>query len=818
MGAQVVDQIEAEMIYCPLCGTANRHGSKYCNECGDKFDLSMQVECPRCGALNPIADALCNECGEQLPLSPLVEVTHAQRAKKDSLPASVKDGSGTPAWLEDLPPPLAGETPSVTEMETGNWETAGAGLPEPRTLSEGSNLLAGIQDPLQVGELLAQPPSAAIARSSSTERSFQDARASGAKALAAHHFSEILTAPAGAAMGIDAQIEEQLQQASDGVTSTVPHGPIESILAIDSGSTLTRVFLISLVEDKFRLIAWAEAPSTLKPPWSDMAVSVRQALDQIASKTGFRILDDLGQIISPEGQGGGVDAVVSTTSASKPLRLVLAAPTQKAPMESVQRALSLSYAVIEGLVTADARQGDVLAEDVGGQVRLVQELVPDAIVVVGCEDGSASEPVLESVEAMALACNALRAPACCPPIIYAGNRSPQPTLNRIVGDAIRVQVVDTVGPSAKMEDLNTLRAAVEDLHYQHAIRHLPGYRTLAAWSSVRMLPAARALAYTTHYLARYGKAHQKPPDEDLANVLVVDVGGATATVVTMVDGLLDLFFCSELGSGHNAARILDHVPLESVLGWLPSHLDPAEARNTLYNKRLHPNTLPQTRQDLFLEQAITREVLGWTMTAWAEARANGPRPHPGSTPQFDLIVGTGGVLGNAPDPGLAALILLDGLQPVGISNLALDRLGLAAAVGAVAAVSPLAAVQVLEQDTLLRLGTVVAPMGTANERKHALTVKIEYEDGRAMEVRVPFGSLDVLPLPAGHRAILEIRPNKCFDLGVGTWGQTVTKEVEGGVLGIIIDARGRPLSHAKDAVEQQARMQRWLSDIASQTF
>ena len=102
--------------------------------------------------------------------------------------------------------------------------------------------------------------------------------------------------------------------------------------------------------------------------------------------------------------------------------------------------------------------------------------------------------------------------------------------------------------------------------------------------------------------------------------------------------------------------------------------------------------------------------------------------------------------------------------------------------------------------------------------ENALTVEIEYKDGRAIEVRVPFGSLEVLPLPTGTGATLEIRPANRFNLGSGARGQTLTRDVKGGALGIIIDVRGRPLHRAKDPAEQQASMQRWLSAVGSQPF
>ncbi|MCP3858960.1 MAG: hypothetical protein GY704_04855, partial [Phycisphaeraceae bacterium] len=53
---------------------------------------------------------------------------------------------------------------------------------------------------------------------------------------------------------------------------------------------------------------------------------------------------------------------------------------------------------------------------------------------------------------------------------------------------------------------------------------------------------------------------------------------------------------------------------------------------------------------------------------------------------FWTFLGGGGVLVNAPAYGQAALILLDALQPIGVSGLALDSVGLMAPLGAVAMV------------------------------------------------------------------------------------------------------------------------------------
>jgi hypothetical protein len=220
---------------------------------------------------------------------------------------------------------------------------------------------------------------------------------------------------------------------------------------------------------------------------------------------------------------------------------------------------------------------------------------------------------------------------------------------------------------------------------------------------------------------------------------------------------------------------------------------------------------------LLLEQAVAREILRLARSAVIGDRHARSGQAPAFKTQFDLIIAGGGVLASALDLGQAALILLDGLQPVGVCSLALDRLGLMVAVGAIAETSPMAAAQLAERDLLLKLGTVVAPVGTTREGKTALTCKIEYRDGRALQLEVPYGSMEVLPLSAGQRATLRIQPTNRFALGSRGRGRAITTEVKGSAVGVIIDARGRPLPQAKDPGAQQARIRRWLGDIALRT-
>jgi uncharacterized protein (TIGR01319 family) len=476
-------------------------------------------------------------------------------------------------------------------------------------------------------------------------------------------------------------------------------------------------------------------------------------------------------------------------------------------LDSARRAISNTYAVVEGLVSLGRKDESTEStnDDIQGQVELFLKLAPDAVVIVGGIDGGASRPVLQAAEAVAIGSFTMPQ-GDRPPIVYAGNSDLRSEVADIVGAEAELRAIDNVRPSLELENPGPLQAELEELYRQRKMGRLPGFGTLASWSSVSVLPTAKAHAYAIQYLSQL----------DGINVLGVDVGGATSTMASRVDGQLELAIRSDLGLSYSAARLLEEVPPESIWRWLPFEMKPEEIEDILHNKAIHYRTVPQTREELLLEQAVAREILRLLlkemMPRWSKGAS---RLYANLLPKVHLIVGGGGVLANAPAPGQAALMMLDALQPVGVTGLVLDKARLAAPLAAVAMLNPMAATQVAQRDGLHNIGTVVAPVGTAREGDTALTFKLDYDDGRSLEVEVAYGSLEVVPLAMGQTADLELRPTRRFDVGLGTRGQAGSTRVEGGVLGIIIDARGRPLPIAQDPAEQREKVQRWLWDMGS---
>jgi len=571
---------------------------------------------------------------------------------------------------------------------------------------------------------------------------------------------------------------------------------VESILVADCGSTTTKAAVVDLVEGQYRLVIQVEVPSTVEAPWEDISQGVEHAVAQIERASGRVLFDEQGLLITPERAGGqGVDAFVITTSAVPPLRIVLTGLVQGLSLASARRAARSIYADVVEVIALDDATGRRSEEE---RVRLIQQARPDVICIVGGTDGGATTALADLARVVTLACSLMEEEKR-PVVIFAGNADMRLEVAQIIGEETHLKVVDNVRPTLDIENLSPLREEIEIIHRERKMAGLPGLAVLNAWNPQAIMTTAQAQSRVIEYLARkYGL--QK-------GVLGIDIGGATTVVTVQLDGLTQQIIRTDLGTSYSAERVLDQVEMDDILRWVPFSIEEGEARNLLLNKSLRPMTLPATHETLLLEQALAREAL---RLALAEARETWPvgpaSPYPHLSPMFEPIVGSGGVLSCAPRPGQAALILLDAIQPIGVSTLVLDRRGFVAAMGAMASVNPLAAVQAAGLGGLMNLGTVIAPVGQGREGEIALRLRVEELH---LEMDVPYGSLEVYRLPAAEPLTLQVRPQRHFDVG---WGPGRGRKIQfsGGSVGLIIDARGRPLTLPPDRDRRQAKVQEWL--------
>jgi hypothetical protein len=225
-----------------------------------------------------------------------------------------------------------------------------------------------------------------------------------------------------------------------------------------------------------------------------------------------------------------------------------------------------------------------------------------------------------------------------------------------------------------------------------------------------------------------------------------------------------------------------------------------------YNKTIKPGTVPMTNQELEMEFAIAREAIRLALT---ETRQNWPGAAARSVllPPMNPVIGAGAVLTQNIEPGLSAMLLLDALQPTGITKLRLDPYGVMATLGAVAYVEPLVTVQVLETGGLLSLGTALSPEGQTRDND-AMQVTVKYPGGRTVKRIIPNNSLRLIELSGGQTVQVQIKLARGLTIN---GRRRLTVEVEGGAAGIICDTRGRPLRLPTDIGKRKEALERWYA-------
>jgi hypothetical protein len=107
------------------------------------------------------------------------------------------------------------------------------------------------------------------------------------------------------------------------------------------------------------------------------------------------------------------------------------------------------------------------------------------------------------------------------------------------------------------------------------------------------------------------------------------------------------------------------------------------------------------------------------------------------------------------------------------------------------------------------LGTVVSVLGNASPGAAVLRAKLTTAGKNETVVEVKAGGIELLPLGMDESAQLAIQPVGRADAGFGP-GRGQTIQVTGGALGVVIDARGRPLNLSTDTVRRRELMKKWL--------
>ncbi len=590
---------------------------------------------------------------------------------------------------------------------------------------------------------------------------------------------------------------------------------LKTVLVTDCGSTTTKALLFEKKQDRWRQTFRGEAPTTVEAPVADVTVGARNAFLEVQELSGRAILrpdenQDTPFITTGEDSTKGIDLYLSTSSAGGGLQMLVAGVVNSITTESAQRAALGAGAIVMEAISADDTRED------HERIERIRHLKPDIVLITGGIDGGSVHHVVELAEILVAAAPRPRfGDTLRLPVIYAGNSHAANQVKEILEKIAQVVVVDNVRPTLDEENLGPSREAIHEFFLSHVMSHSPGYSTLLSWSPKPVMATPAAVG---DIVSEYANRTQQ-------NVLCADIGGATTDIFSVFltsegnERAFNRTVSANLGMSYSIANVLVEAGVESIKRWLPFLIESSDLKDRLRNKMIRPTSIPQTVDDLWIEQAVCREALRLSLAHHRSLaigiqktnkdrgiadvfRQRSDRYELVNLMQLDVVIGSGGVLSHAPHRMQSALMMIDGFQLEGITQLAVDSIFMMPHLGVLASVHPEAAKEIFEGDCLVNLGVAIAPVYSPSLKGIEL-VKVEVDGASAGIVKR--NEVTLLSVKEGVRMIKAEPLDRSIDIGAGK-GEPLERKVVVGECGIILDGRNRPIEVSSDSVAEQQRI------------
>jgi uncharacterized protein (TIGR01319 family) len=594
---------------------------------------------------------------------------------------------------------------------------------------------------------------------------------------------------------------------------------LRTVLVTDCGSTTTKALLFEKKPEGWRQTSRGEAPTTVEEPVADVTVGALNAFREVQELSGRQIVDANGLfVVTNRDLEAGIDLYLSTSSAGGGLQMLVAGVVKNITTESAERAALGAGAIVIEAVSADDGRED------HERIERIRHVKPDIVLITGGVDGGSTTHVVEMAETLVAAAPRPRFGETLKlPVIYAGNPDAAGDVERILSKLATVEVVDNVRPTLDTENIGPAREAIHDFFLSHVMSHSPGYGKLLSWSPVPIMPTPAAVGEMVSSYA--GRTSQ--------SVLCVDIGGATTDVFSVFPDragtqIGNRTVSANLGMSYSIANVLVEAGVNSIQRWLPIAIEESELRDRLRNKMIRPTSIPQTVEDLWLEQAVCREALRLSLKHHRSLavgtrkdsqdkgiadifKQGSDRYELVDLMKLDVVIGSGGVLSHAPSRKQAALMMIDGFGLEGVTQIAVDSIFMLPHLGIFASVHPEAAQEIFEHDCLIYVGVSVIPQYSRSIKVGARLADVFFDN--ALCGCVVAGEVGIVADSAFRAGTIRVEPrDRSVDVGRGPGGVHQMR-VRCGEAGIILDGRNRPLSSNSFTVENQYQVYKNLGLI-----
>jgi hypothetical protein len=268
------------------------------------------------------------------------------------------------------------------------------------------------------------------------------------------------------------------------------------------------------------------------------------------------------------------------------------------------------------------------------------------------------------------------------------------------------------------------------------------------------------------------------------SALVIDVDGATTSLAfALPDGGLTAVH-SQIGIGSGADRVVARAGVERVRRWIPRPIDAPALLDRVFNRARWPEAVPTGVLALALEMALARESVAHVLREAGRAGLD-----LASLRNAHRVVATGR-LARFPRVAQTALVAVDALATEVTQLLSRERHDALIVAGAIATRSTAPIADAIEDIALV---TAVRP-----KRDTSLTV---IDANGTIAERVARGAFFLIPTSGAARLELP-----------GSAGRHAAGPL---ALGVIVDARGRPLELPQRDAERIPTIARWSAAIAA---
>jgi hypothetical protein len=436
--------------------------------------------------------------------------------------------------------------------------------------------------------------------------------------------------------------------------------PVDALVA-EIGSTTTVVSAFSGLAygspEGPRLVGQGVAATSVLQ--GDVGIGLAAAREELEAATGP---------LAPE-------VTLATSSAAGGLRMTVHGLTQRMTAMAAREAALGAGGVVEFQTAGRLRDGDL---------RSIDEVAPNLILLAGGVEGGDSETVLFNAERL---CGIEARPI----VVYGGNSAVRGEARELLESAgFKVRVTSNVYPAVDQLDIVPARAVIHDAFEEH-ITHAPGMERIGEFVTGRILPTPGAVLLAAEELAAA-----------LGDLVVVDVGGATTDVHSVTDGSPEIAAMSTEPEPHSKRTV------EGDLGTFVSARHVAEMlAEAGHAPESLPPALPRTPEEVEAAAALARfaAVAGVHRHAGRLTHLYTPTGRQTVARGRDLtacrlVIGTGGALTRLPGgeailEGARAKDGGDRLLPPKDARCALDRDYVFACCGALLARFPAEAVVAL---------------------------------------------------------------------------------------------------------------------------